>query len=569
MEVIIEKMIRGRPWPNSGARGAILYTVSLTFIIVDLFHSFATQVFAPGFTPARIAGIIALVPLIGAPLLYRRTQKIFAPAIILLTSVFLATFFSAFTHGGITAPTVPFLIVCPAVAVLLLGHRSAMAFVALAAAGVALLGYLTIAGQSLVSPHSANELRILFGSAVVLTMLSVAFVAHAFDVLARISVAEVTALNARLEDKAAELFANERLLSAVMEAASDGIIAVNKDGETLFINKAARDLLSGATTDAASQAWRDAAAHRATEDGSTLASENHPLAKALITRDVEEAELEISAGDATRTVFFSAAPILDNLDACRGAVAILRDVTVEKRQQKELTSQKEDLEQFARVAAHDLQSPLNNILMRVEAIGAEAPTIRETAAESHLQNIQRTATNMSSLLRGMLSLASIRAELSDLQEVWPDECADAAAYTAGIRDRSDVNLVIKNMPAVQANPMLLTQVFQNLIVNACKFVPTGAEPRIELSGYADGEWAVLCVADNGIGIDAASLERIFRPLERLNRTGEYEGTGLGLSICQKAVAKMGGEIWAESKPGEGAQFKIRLRSAASMRKGAA
>ena len=239
MDAFIDRMIRGQPWPNTAARGAILYAISLTFIVVDLFHSFATQLFAPGFTPARIAGLIALVPFFGAPLLYRRTQKITAPAIILLISVNLVVFFSAYTHGGITAPTVPFLIVCPAIAVLLLGHRIALAFVALSAAGVALLGFLTITGRSLVSPHTVNELHILFGSAITLTMLSVAFVAHAFDVLARKSVEEVTALNARLEEKAAELYANERLLSAVMEAASDGIIAVNKDGETLFMNKAA------------------------------------------------------------------------------------------------------------------------------------------------------------------------------------------------------------------------------------------------------------------------------------------------------------------------------------------
>jgi light-regulated signal transduction histidine kinase (bacteriophytochrome) len=104
---------------------------------------------------------------------------------------------------------------------------------------------------------------------------------------------------------------------------------------------------------------------------------------------------------------------------------------------------------------------------------------------------------------------------------------------------------------------MLTQLYQNLISNALKFIKDKA-PEIHLTAQsADDRW-ILGVRDNGIGMKPEYAERIFQPFQRLHSRGEYQGTGIGLSICKKTVQRHAGEIWVESEQGEGAHFQFSL-----------
>ena len=120
-------------------------------------------------------------------------------------------------------------------------------------------------------------------------------------------------------------------------------------------------------------------------------------------------------------------------------------------------------------------------------------------------------------------------------------------------DEKHAEVVVGEMPVVVADPVQLTQLFQNLIGNALKF--SGDRPlKIEVSAVRrDGEWE-FSVRDNGIGIDPKDKERIFVIFQRLHSRQEYRGTGIGLAICKKIVERHGGRIWVESEPGEGANF---------------
>jgi signal transduction histidine kinase len=105
----------------------------------------------------------------------------------------------------------------------------------------------------------------------------------------------------------------------------------------------------------------------------------------------------------------------------------------------------------------------------------------------------------------------------------------------------------------------LLEVFQNLLGNAIKY--RAARPlEIHLSATHEGGWRRFSIADNGIGIKAEYVKKIFGLFKRLHRD-EYPGVGIGLAICKRIVERYGGRIWVESEPGRGATFHFTLPAA--------
>jgi hypothetical protein len=110
---------------------------------------------------------------------------------------------------------------------------------------------------------------------------------------------------------------------------------------------------------------------------------------------------------------------------------------------------------------------------------------------------------------------------------------------------------IGDLPAVLGDEQQLGQLFQNLIGNAVKFVPDERVAEVRIAAERDGYWWRFTIADNGIGIDPAHADRIFRMFQRLHTRDDYPGTGIGLAIAKKVVERHGGEIWAGSRNGGG------------------
>ena len=113
------------------------------------------------------------------------------------------------------------------------------------------------------------------------------------------------------------------------------------------------------------------------------------------------------------------------------------------------------------------------------------------------------------------------------------------------------------LPAVQADPSQLAQLFQNLLGNAMKFRGE-APPKVHVDARREGKAWRFSVSDNGIGIDPKFQDQIFEVFRRLHNRQQYEGTGIGLAICKKIVDRHGGRIWVESQPGQGATFSFTL-----------
>jgi light-regulated signal transduction histidine kinase (bacteriophytochrome) len=170
---------------------------------------------------------------------------------------------------------------------------------------------------------------------------------------------------------------------------------------------------------------------------------------------------------------------------------------------------------------------------------------------------------MKTLINDLLALSRIgtrgRAlEPTDVKEA----CARAIDVLHNRIAESGAVIETGELPTVRADKLQLSQLFQNLIGNAIKY-RGDQTPRIRIeANQQDGEW-IFSVRDNGIGIDPKFADRVFVIFQRLHGHGEYEGTGIGLAICKKIVERMGGRIWVESRPREGATIFFTAPAATS------
>lgn len=230
-----------------------------------------------------------------------------------------------------------------------------------------------------------------------------------------------------------------------------------------------------------------------------------------------------------------------------------------KRQERErLESSNRDLEAFASLAAHDLQEPLRKIRMFADRAKIAVESDRPEDALAGLDRVEAAADRLQALITDLLGLARVSGQVPSRDIV------DIAALIESIgrelvdRTGDDAEIEFGAIPPVEGDPVLMRQLFHNLISNALKFRRPGVPAKVRVSGEEAGEWVVVSVADNGIGFDDKYAERIFRPFQRLHSPAEYEGSGVGLAMVEAIVERHGGEISAHGQPGEGATFTLNL-----------
>lgn len=247
-------------------------------------------------------------------------------------------------------------------------------------------------------------------------------------------------------------------------------------------------------------------------------------------------------------------------DEMRGTTEALERANAELNERAvDLQRSNRELEQFAYVASHDLGEPLRMITSYLQLI--ERRTQLDEESKRHLDFAVGGAGRMRNLIDDLLRYS--RAGRVELQRR-PVPASDLVATTmrslaAAIED-AGATVDVEELPIVQADPVLLAQVFQNLVANAVKF--HDAEPvQVRVSGREiSGGWE-FSVQDNGIGIPAGEADRIFKMFQRLHHRDEYDGTGIGLSVCQRIVDRHGGEIRVEPvADGRGSRFVFTLAS---------
>jgi signal transduction histidine kinase len=220
----------------------------------------------------------------------------------------------------------------------------------------------------------------------------------------------------------------------------------------------------------------------------------------------------------------------------------------------ELARANSELEQFVYVASHDLREPLRMITSYLQLLERRYKNRLDADADEFIRFAVEGAARMQDLVSDLLAYSRVSRGYPEMN---PIDCETvlvrALENLSTAIEESGAVVTHDRLPSVVANPSQLIQVFQNLIGNAIKF-RSSAPPRIHVSAGRSIEKWVFSVRDNGIGIEANFLERIFKMFERLHSYTEYPGTGIGLTIAKQVVERHGGRIWVESQPGKGSVF---------------
>ncbi len=225
-----------------------------------------------------------------------------------------------------------------------------------------------------------------------------------------------------------------------------------------------------------------------------------------------------------------------------------------------------DLEQFASVAAHDLQEPLRKVTAFGSQLSKHYGEQLEERGLSYVERMVGGATRMQTLIDDILTFTRVSTTTEPFVSV--DLSSVAAQVVVDLEASLDGGSVeIGQLPAIEANQTQIYQLLLNLVGNALKFRRGGVPPTIRIRAELPSEllpqpsgraFVSLTVEDNGIGFEPQYADQIFTVFERLHGRSAYEGTGIGLAVCRRIAQRHGGSITATGIPGEGATFVVRL-----------
>lgn len=221
----------------------------------------------------------------------------------------------------------------------------------------------------------------------------------------------------------------------------------------------------------------------------------------------------------------------------------------------ELERKNAEMEQFAYVASHDLQEPLNTIQGFISLLSMKLEGTADPEVSQYLRYIQQSSVRMTNLIKGLLDYSRIgKGTLMskvNCNAVVEDVKAD---LMSAIRESNAV-IEIDELPWVMGYDSDLHILFQNLISNALKFRSVEVSPYIKISCVKTDDFWSFSVSDNGIGIDSSFTEKVFKLYQRLHPKGVYDGYGLGLAQCHKIVTELhNGKIWIEQNTPRGSIF---------------
>jgi len=231
----------------------------------------------------------------------------------------------------------------------------------------------------------------------------------------------------------------------------------------------------------------------------------------------------------------------------------------------ELELKNRELQEFSAIASHDLQEPLRKIQVFGGMLEREMFESLTDSAGDYLSRMTGAAARMQELIKALLAYSRVATKANPFERVDLMQMVEKIVGDLDLTmDAKKPVVEVGDLPAIDADPVQISQLLQNLMVNAIRYAKKDEAPVVKISGRKfnpAGKKRTYCelrVQDNGIGFDMRYLDRIFVPFERLHGRGEYEGTGMGLAICRKITERHGGSITAESRPGEGATFIVTL-----------
>jgi len=417
------------------------------------------------------------------------------------------------------------------------------------------------------------ELTSVIGHATTVTIIAGSSLTFVALVVACILILRDVAARRRAEEA---LAAEHNLLLSIIDTIPDHVYVKDVEGRFILDNIAHREL-HGPKTDG-------------TTVGRTVFDYYQPDEAALFDEDdrlviesgesIMNREIEIPPQNGTEAwIEVTKVPLRDTDGDIIGLVGISADISDRKAaeaQLREFASQLErsnaELQNFASVASHDLQEPLRKIQAFGDRLRNKCGAALSAQGLDYLDRMQSAAQRMQVLIQDLLKLSRVTSRAMPFEDCDLNEIVKAVLGDLEIDiEQKGAEVEVGELPTIQADPLQMRQLFQNLISNALKFQRPGDLPRVIVEGrvfkmkerktpgaLSGEEICKLVVRDNGIGFDSKFADQIFVVFQRLHSRSEYEGTGIGLAICRKITDRHGGTIVAKSAEGQGAAFIVTL-----------
>lgn len=380
---------------------------------------------------------------------------------------------------------------------------------------------------------------------------------------------------------------------SVTDNIAEGIYAVDQTGKTTMVNPAAERLLGYSASEMLGRDMHELV-HFQHADRTHFKKENCPLLRVIHTGQSMRADDDsfTRKDGSIFPVAYASTPLIED-DRVVGAVVAFHDITNQKAAEAALRRSRDELEQlvdartaalqsaaselqaanvrlelsnrelqdFASVASHDLQEPLRKIQAFGDRLSTTNASTLSADGQDYLKRMLNAAGRMQTLINDLLSFSRITTKAQpfskvDLAQIARDVLGDLETAI----ERAGATVSLDPLPTVEADPIQMRQLLQNLIGNALKFHKPGVAPIVRIGAEipSDNQTCEIHVADNGIGFDEKYLDRIFNVFQRLHSRAAYEGTGIGLAVCRKIAERHGGSITARSKTGGGATFIVTL-----------
>lgn len=352
-------------------------------------------------------------------------------------------------------------------------------------------------------------------------------------------------LELRVADRTAELEQERRELTAILDSMGEGM-CYTEGGCIRYANRALLEMTGFALAELITMPLSALIADSTHQAGAA------DVDAALHAGRVWRSELLLRTnGDTLLETGITVAPLSADGAAVPGAVAILRDISLEKRLQRQKN-------RFISTASHELRTPITNLNTRMYLVRRDPARMAEHLAiigevVDRMRDLSDDLLNLAQLERGTIVLNCQTVPLQDL----------AAAVARVQQAEAELKGVALTLCLSPDEPLLvhvdtgrIVQMLTNLVINAINYTPPNGQVVIE-TARLDDQFAAVRVTDTGVGIASEHLTQVFEPFFRVQ--GEaIQGTGLGLSIANEVVQLHGGEIMVASEPGRGSSFTVRL-----------